>query len=574
MRSLSALARVLADIIRLTIVAPIRSGLPRTSTWPPGLRPILIVTLLVYAGLALMVIFATPLRQHTTLLMMSRGGLIPEPGAMLLIGTCIFALSLLLTAALHLAWWIKLLAFTMLATTVLYFLATAAGDVPAALLILASLITVVVMIISRWRRPYAWWEFVVIAVAVGIAVLAPAATSDSVRGLNFDWRGAALEATLQTMTSMALPALFVAGAALAQIAVTASFATVSSVVREVPRTMLWVLGALLVVAAIASLVAELRNPDRSPDGWLGATIVLSAIALFAFLATRIAGRPAAWSDLDEDSTTINYAVAVVATSLVLLGTTVYPLREAARVLSIDWLYMITDGYAFIARQDAAVSAVRALAGGVGFLLALPLARRGRPWAAIFLAGIFVLASFDLARTATQFTPASPTTHLAGLLIVAVLLTGVVLWLAGRLGREGLAALACGLLLCVVYPHRAILDDPVSAALGFTGLGAVLFGLIWRLLTEGEITRGDTKSWPMPARVLLYCASALFAASSMSFVAMTRASGGDADIAIYADAGDHLLGTPLFLAAVLGCLGIALARRPHVGSASIRGRVPQ
>ena len=74
----------------------------------------------------------------------------------------------------------------------------------------------------------------------------------------------------------------------------------------------------------------------------------------------------------------------------------------------------------------------------------------------------------------------------------------------------LVALACGLVLCLVYPHRAILDDPVSAALGFTGMGAVLFGLIWRLLTEGEITRGDSPRWPMPARVMLYCASALLA----------------------------------------------------------------
>ena len=52
-------------------------------------------------------------------------------------------------------------------------------------------------------------------------------------------------------------------------------------------------------------------------------------------------------------------------------------------------------------------------------------------------------------------------------------------------------LACGLVLCLVYPHRAILDDPVSAALGFTGMGAVLFGLI----LFGPTGKGTLPPWP-------------------------------------------------------------------------------
>jgi hypothetical protein len=178
---------------------------------------------------------------------------------------------------------------------------------------------------------------------------------------------------------------------------------------------------------------------------------------------------------------------------------------------------------------------------------------------MFLAAVFALAGLALVRLLSRTGIGAPVAQVAGVLTVALLVIGGWLLATSRLSREGAVALACGLVLCLVYPHRAILDDPVSAALGFTGMGAVLFGLIWRLLTEGEITRGDSPRWPMPARVMLYCASALLAVTSTAYVALTRQSGGDTDISIFTDAGDSLLGTPLFITAVLGCIGIAVAR---------------
>ena len=120
----------------------------------------------------------------------------------------------------------------------------------------------------------------------------------------------------------------------------------------------------------------------------------------------------------------------------------------------------------------------------------------------------------------------------------------------------------GLVLCLVYPHRAILDDPISALLGFSGIAAVLFGLIWRVLTEGDITQEGTPKWPVPARVLLFCASALFGVTSTAYTALSRGSGpASLDITVYAEGGDWLLGTPLFLTAVIGCLAIAVAPGP-------------
>lgn len=100
-------------------------------------------------------------------------------------------------------------------------------------------------------------------------------------------------------------------------------------------------------------------------------------------------------------------------------------------------------------------------------------------------------------------------QLSALLLIVLLTTAAVLLIGRRLTAASAAALASGILLCVIYPHRAILDDPISALLGFSGIGAVLFGLIWRVLTEGDITQEDAAVagagagaallWQRPAR---------------------------------------------------------------------------
>ena len=560
MKTLAAFGRVLRDLVLLTIVAPVREGRPRTAGWPAGLRALLVLSLAVYAALTLAVVFAAPLRAVDRLIVLSRGGLVPETGAMLLIGASVFALALLLTAALHLSWWAKLLAWLLVTSVVLYFSLGASVDPLSLLWSAGGLLVLLVMIVVRWRRRYAWWEFVAVAAALAAALFGPTLTSETQRGVNVDFRGIALEGTLQAMTSLAMPALFVAGAALAQIAVSASFAGVSSSVRELPRPVIVGLAWLVPLAAVVTVVFALGDAENSPLGWVGAVGVLLVIGALATAATAAAGRPPAWSDLDEDSTALNYLVALCSVALALVGLATIPLQAVVPLLHVEALQSLLDGYNFVARQDATTSILRMLVGGVGFVLALPLARRGRPWPAMFLAAVFALAGLALVRLLSRTGIGAPVAQVAGVLTVALLVIGGWLLATSRLSREGAVALACGLVLCLVYPHRAILDDPVSAALGSTGMGAVLFGLIWRLLTEGEITRGDSPRWPMPARVMLYCASALLAVTSTAYVALTRQSGGDTDISIFTDAGDSLLGTPLFITAVLGCIGIAVARQ--------------
>ena len=552
MTTLAAFGRVLRDLFRLTVVNPVRDGRPRAAGWPVGLRPIVYTTLTVYALLALAVILAEPLRSMDTLIPSVSGTTLPELAAVLTTGSVVLSLVLLVTAALHLPGWVKIGAVAVTLGILVVFVLPAFRDPITLVAVISGLLVVLGMLIGRTWAGYAWWEFVVIALALGLCLFAPALGSQA--GIvDFDWRGTALEGALQSVLTAAMPALLVAGAALAQIAVTASFAGVAAGTRELGRAPLGVLATALVLWAVITVVQAATDPENVTEAWLGSLIQLLLIGLLAFVVIAVAGRPPAWADL-------NYLVALSCVGYLVFTPLTSVLHEVARLAGIDWLFAATDGFAFVTRQDWWASLVRVIVGAIGVAVTLPQARRGRPWPAMFLSALTVLALADLVRVTGLTWLNDTVAQLAAILVLVLLLTALGLAVTGRLDAQGAAALACGVLLCLVYPHRAILDDPISAALGFSGLGAVLFGLIWRLLTEADITREETPKWPVPSRVLLYCASALMAVSSTAYVALTRSSGTALDIAVFSEAGDALLGTPLFLTAVLGCLGIAVSRR--------------
>lgn len=561
MRTLAAAGAVARDIVWLTIVQPVREGIPRRAGWPVGLVAIVTSILTLYGLLTLAVVFAGQLRGADTLVVTSTGLTIPDVGAWLCISGVVLSLAALQTAALHLPWWVKLFALMTTTIAMVYFATAGASDPMLLLASLLGLLTLVTLTLVRWRAQFAWWEFVVTTVALAGAVFLPMLGSSNTRALNTDWRGVVAEGGLSTLGNLAIPALLVAGAALAQIAVAASFSGVAAATREFQRRPLQLVGLLLAGWAAFELINSFRDPENAGPGWLASLLALVGVVAVQLAVLAVARRPPAWSDLDEDSTPVNYLVAVASVALVLLQPVPAILREVARSVGPQWLFSFTDSYLNVAASDIAQAISRVAVGVIGLAIALPLARRGRPWAAMFMAAVAVLALFHLFRNRGFGAWASNTVpQMSSLLLLAMLVAAAALLLTQRLTILRAVALASGTLLCLVYPHRAILDDPISALLGFSGIGAVLFGLIWRLLTEGDITREGSRRWPVPARVLLYCASALIGVTSAAFVALTRSSGGFFDAALFAETGDFLLGTPLFLTAAVGCLAIALAPR--------------
>lgn len=563
MRTLTAAGAVVRDIVWLTIVQPVREGRPRRDGWPVGLVAIVTAILTLYGLLTLAVVFAGPLRNADTLVVTSLGQTIPDVGAWLCIAGVVLSLATLQTAALHLPWWVKLFTLLTVAIALFYFATAGASDPLLLVASLLGLLALVVLTLVRWQADFAWWEFVLVTVAIAGAVFFPMIGSNTSRALNMDWRGIVAEGGLMTVSTLAMPALLVAGAALAQIAVAASFSGVAAATREFSRRPLQLVGLLLVIWAVFELARSFHDPENEAAGWLASLLALAGVAGAQLAVMAVARRPPAWADLDEDSTPVNYLVAIASMALILVQPVPVLLREVTRNLGPEWLFTSTDVYLNASSTDLAQAISRVTVGLIGLAIALPLARRGRPWAAMFMAAMTVLALFQLFRNRGLGGWASNTVpQMSSLLLVAMLAAAAALLITRRLTMLRVAALASGVLLCVVYPHRAILDDPISALLGFSGIAAVLFGLVWRLLTEGDITREGTPRWPVPARVLLYCASALIGVTSAAFVAMTRSSGGFFDATLFADGGDFLLGTPLFLTAAVGCLAIALAPSRH------------
>ncbi len=566
MRTLSGVATVLRDLVWLTIVQPVREGRPRAAGWPAGLAAIVATSLTLYVAVGAAVVFAGPLRSADVLVITSQGFTLPDLGAWLCIAGAVLSLALLQTAALHLPWWVKLIALMVTVTVLLSITASLLSDPLGLLPGLLSILVLLAMVIARWRSAFAWWEFVVVTAAIGVAFFTPIATSSTLRGFNVDLRGTVAEGALGFMGSLAVPALLVAGAALAQIAVSASFAGVASSLRSLPRGALRGAGVVLVIAAAAQLVTAFAGQESGVQGWLGSAACLVLAGSLVAVVLGVARRPPSWTDLDEDSTRLNYLIAICVVGQLLVTPPLLVLREVGRFAGPEWLFAITDGFLTVASSDRALSISRLVVAVGGLLLSLRLARRGRPWAAMFLSCLTALTTFTLLRSfGVQSWTDNDVDQMSALLLAVLLATAGATALTGRLTVLRSAALGSAILLCLLFPHRSILDDPVSAALGFTGLGAVLFGLVWRLLTEGDITQEGTPKWPVPARVLLYCANSLLAVSSAAYVALSRSSGSSQDIAVFADLGDFLLGTPLFLTAAIGCLAIALApSRPVIG----------
>lgn len=122
---------------------------------------------------------------------------------------------------------------------------------------------------------------------------------------------------------------------------------------------------------------------------------------------------------------------MAATSFVIVSPVLTVLAEVARAAGIDWLFTVLDAYRVVTRSDWFVSAVRCLIGAIGLIATLPLARRGRPWAALFLGALMVLSLFDLARgTAVPSLAGESVAQLASLLMVLLLLVERHRWSPG------------------------------------------------------------------------------------------------------------------------------------------------
>ena len=154
-------------MLRQTLVEPVDEGRLRNLDWPYGLLALVVAGYAMFALAGLTVILSGLIRQQSTLIIsvgLQRSAC-PRCAVWPLVVLLSFGAASFLTAALHGPWWLKILGLLfVLMITGSWSLRSAELSGGPVWLVAAAVIMValVVFVILRWRRRFAWWEFAVL----------------------------------------------------------------------------------------------------------------------------------------------------------------------------------------------------------------------------------------------------------------------------------------------------------------------------------------------------------------------------------------------------------------------------
>jgi len=560
-RALGSLFDLVKQTLVMTFVEPVREGRPRPSTWPVGLQAVGAAALALYALLALAAVFAVPLRQHGHLVLSaSSDTTLPVSVIWLLMCGVVLSFSLAHTAALHTSWLLRVVLFLLGAVTLFFFAGPAMVKAPlAGLAAFLLYVGLLVFTIVRSRRQFVWWEFLVVTAVLSVAMLGPGWAA----GLGDPGGISGIDGTFATVGILTLPALLVAGAAPAQIVVTAAETAAR---RPMVKPLFWTLAGLGTGWLVFETAMGLRNGSEDLSlaalvaGLVSLAALLGAMALWLRRGHEI--RPDSPSDHADKWVPWLYplAAAITAMAIIALPVTVVTyllmaagFNQAATALENGRAFLFDNNLAVFWRVGISV---------VLLVIAWRISKRARTTEATLLTALaiaFILDALGLVPSLAFLHERNIT--MTGLIAVAAALAiGCFLQARRRLDMANAGWLLAVVLLAVVYPFRNVLDDPAGTALFFSTELLVLFGLTWRVLSDAEFMRGDSRHLPRATRVVLFMANSLFAATSVAYIALSRGAGTAADNSAWADAGDWMLGEPMFTAGLAAALWLAVRTR--------------
>lgn len=570
------------------VLGPIRDGRLRRELWPAGLYPIAATATIGYAVAGLVTLLAPWIRQVDTLqVVQDTSTSIPSLTLPLLMPLLILTLSLAHAAALHCTWWVKAIGLALTVQLAGLFIshAVVAGQVLGWTVGAGSLAALVGFSAWRWWGRFAWWEFPVVAVLIAAATQVPLITS-GVRSWQFGYDGRATLFILVAgaLAMLALPTLFAAGASLAEVSVGIGLAVADTLRRQAGAGVWLGVGGVVVAWRVFDLgLAGLdAGAGTLPGELLTASTQIALAAAAAIAVTRLVPASAsargvpvseAEAEAEAEAESPGNPFSVLGQwsdwllILAALQAALLPLSlPASLVMSVAGSLGLPDvrdaAAAVVSLVTRAVPlAVTRMVGAVLVLvIAVVMVRRGRRVAAFLLS---VAAIYPLLTGLGTFLPVSTaiSPRASGLLLTAVLLVALaVAWATGRRDPATLAALLAGLLLTGFHAHRSLLADPITALLGFSTVAVLLFGLVWRVLTDGWFANGDSRAFPRPARVLLFLANSLLAVVLVAYVALSLTTSGTLDFPPVIERGDEMLGVPLLVSVTLACLVGAFERR--------------
>ena len=209
----------------------------------------------------------------------------------------------------------------------------------------------------------------------------------------------------------------------------------------------------------------------------------------------------------------------------------------------DWL-------ATVSTNNASVAIGRLLQAGFAGVLAWRRARSGDRVAPMVLGAYATIMTLSAAAVGTGWRWLTWEPEPVGVLLLVGLLGALVT----RGNRP--AGLQHGLVLVLLvslYRFREVLSEPGTVFATASATGVLLISLLWRVLTDGELARGDSRQFPHASRILVYATMSLLAVVSLAISAQVRVEGSALDQTSMMAYGDRTLGGALFFAAGLAAL---------------------
>jgi hypothetical protein len=553
------------------LIDPIEQGRLRDLEWPYGLRSIVLSGYLVFVTAGLLVIFSGLIREHSTLIVSGTSLGLPEHMVWPLVLLLSFGVASLMAAAQHGPWWLKvlglLLTLMVMGTWSLRspsLVGWAGWPVIAGCL----MITMLVLVILRWRRGFAWWEFAAMWILVGLGMTIGVAETRESKIYGADLNPLNLQQTAAVLGYLALPAAMLAGASVAEVTVRATVAATQNAQRLAKQGWPYLILLGVICVRLVQCVWLIAQRDPVVDdlaSLLWACALVMAFAVVGLVLLRLSRHRESSPVVSELGDELGRVGFVIAASLIVVTLPVQVFLSVLQVLAS----LEPGGAAARISFDITplvtriIDPSRVLVGIVLIILAIRAARRAQASRALVLGGIGVM----LVALARQLlfgdrTPAPINPDALNLVASAVVVVAVaILLLRRQLTPQRALAFAGILILSALFSYRDFISDPLGVVLGFSGAALVLFGLTWDLFTGSGWANRESRRFPRHTRVLLVLTNYVLSMTVLAYAALIR----DGSTTIYFDPfaqfGDLIFGTGLLAAAAIAVFDCAWRDRP-------------
>jgi hypothetical protein len=562
-RSWYRLARFGTAIVRQTVVEPIRNGRLRDLDWPYGLRSIVLIGYVGFGVAAATVVLSGLIRRHSNLIVSTTGLGLPDQMIWPLVVLLSFGVACCMSAALHGPWWLKLLGLLfalMVIGTWSLRRGSLAGWAGWPWIAGALMTGVIILVIIRWRRRFAWWEFAAFWALIGLGMTVGVAETRYAKAFGTDFNPLNLQQTAAFLGYLVLPAAALAGASVAEITVRATVSATENAQRLTRRAWPYLILAVVIGVRVAQATWQIAHRDPVVQGWtamLWAGVLVFAFGLVGVVLLRICRRRGSHPVVSELSDELGRVGFAVAATLLAVSLPVQVFLAVVQVFASLARNGANSTLAFDPAPilDRIIDPSRVVVGLALLVLAVLAARRGQASRALVLGSIGVVLTM-LARqlvfgdrTAAPINQDGVNLVTSALIIVAV---GVSL-AHRRLTHRRALAFAGVLILCALFSYRDFISDPLGSLLGFSGAALVLFGLSWDLFTDSGWGNRESRRFPRPTRVMLVLTNYVLTMTVLAYAALIRDGSTTIYLEPFAELGNLIFGTGLLAAAVVAVL---------------------